>query len=1018
MGIYRFKVFFKHCFIGIAVFLVIVIPSPSNAVLFDLSPSLANPMQLTTEPVNSYWPRFSPDGKQVLYYSRIDDRRQIFIRDVDGGNRRQLTNDDADNRDPSWSTDGNYIVWSAKKKGGSYDIWIMNADGSGATQLTSDKADELHPRMSPVRFLLTPEASEPTDPEFGGVEGPSFGPYYRILYQKGQGKRASIWSMWNDGRFPRQVSPRGLRARHAEWAPDGMSIAYDVETPGGSVIYLGRSVKSTTVHEASGNYEQLTQEQLLKKLPKEFVTYPARAYTDPKDNYSHPAFFANNTGLFVVQTNRDKANSFNIHAINISPYKSMPVVTNDGVAFAPTWSPRGDKVAFTTFLGDTSQIFVADSRMYLSQVLNLFRYPELIKHPSAKLQRNRFVIRTNHEAEFFHLLEKVRYQEKGVFISVDPLMQLYHDMFEGILIKVEKQGLSADLLKLSKQMYLAASRRYGLHSGGQKAMWGELAVYFAVPYSLLEANGKGITPVKLPPALHLKWQKRIGAIKAHAGLVDGIDFSQFKPRGHYDDHGQLSAYFSAMMWYGTVPFRNADTYGAVYRQLRDDKLLAAWEKIYRVTSYFSGEAEDPTFLDLQKAEAGNPALKQSAPSALVAAALKNTGGNRIADVTVASALNDGKGDEGFRGKFKFMPQRYSVDADILQHVVAPKIPGRSMPSSLDIFSAFGSDRALEHLYKVGANEPGVVTNQTLHRKAIADLRSALDSRPPEYWTANLYNGWLYAVEIMQRPPSVPGNIPGGRLPEFATNAAWQDKQFITAAASYTELKHDTILYSKQPYAAEGAEGGEVSYFLESVLEKKPKGYVEPTIELYSWLQALTRRTETLMKQTGYGLGEHDYSDEIDKVLQDASTLLDELERLAVKEVHGQTLTDNEYQEINRFGARLESFYIESNMATGGGGTIMKRGHDRLQNGIKLVADVLTSLNTGEVLEEAVGDVNSLYVITPHEDGQYLNQGGVFSYYEFTQPMSSRLTDNEWAQRLDSRQAPPMPSWTQDIVEAQ
>jgi len=63
----------------------------------------------------------------------------------------------------------------------------------------------------------------------------------------------------------------------------------------------------------------------------------------------------------------------------------------------------------------------------------------------------------------------------------------------------------------------------------------------------------------------------------------------------------------------------------------------------------------------------------------------------------------------------------------------------------------------------------------------------------------------------------------------------------------------------------------------------------------------------------------------------------------------------------------------------------------------------------EVLEVGVGEVDRIYVVVPAEAGFEITQGGVFSYYEFPQPRSNRLTDEQWRERLES--APPSgPGW--------
>jgi len=38
-------------------------------------------------------------------------------------------------------------------------------------------------------------------------------------------------------------------------------------------------------------------------------------------------------------------------------------------------------------------------------------------------------------------------------------------------------------------------------------------------------------------------------------------------------------------------------------------------------------------------------------------------------------------------------------------------------------------------------------------------------------------------------------------------------------------------------------------------------------------------------------------------------------------------------------------------------------------------------------------------------------GASYAYYEFTAPLSGRLTDEEWISALDAGKAPPRPAWT-------
>ncbi len=78
----------------------------------------------------------------------------------------------------------------------------------------------------------------------------------------------------------------------------------------------------------------------------------------------------------------------------------------------------------------------------------------------------------------------------------------------------------------------------------------------------------------------------------------------------------------------------------------------------------------------------------------------------------------------------------------------------------------------------------------------------------------------------------------------------------------------------------------------------------------------------------------------------------------------------------------------------------------------LIADVHTDPNSGLVLQVGVGDALPIFVIVWVEGERTLALGGVFSYYEFKQPLSERLSDEVW-QAMAPR--PPLPEWLDSLV---
>ena len=74
---------------------------------------------------------------------------EIYVMDTDGGNQRNLTNNLADDRSPSWSPDGKRIVFTSMKNGGNRDIYVMDTDGHNQRNLTNHPDADWHPVWSP-----------------------------------------------------------------------------------------------------------------------------------------------------------------------------------------------------------------------------------------------------------------------------------------------------------------------------------------------------------------------------------------------------------------------------------------------------------------------------------------------------------------------------------------------------------------------------------------------------------------------------------------------------------------------------------------------------------------------------------------------------------------------------------------------------------------------------------------------------------------------------------------------------
>lgn len=642
----------------------------------------------------------------------------------------------------------------------------------------------------------------------------------------------------------------------------------------------------------------------------------------------------------------------------------------------------------------------------LSNVTNpdMFR---LLPAAQNLLVQNGFAVVPGQDREFFMLYEMSRYRPVPLLVTTDSLLHNYHLFFDHLLRMVETESLVPVLRKLNGAMLARAQEQYAALKG---TAWENAARrnvgFFAVGSKLLDPS------VAVPKAVEKEVADELDLIASHQGIVVSPllnlggstnpvealkeDYSQYVPRGHYDTADDLKAYFRTMMWYGRMTFRlsredEMRSAALIVTALDQGDNAATWNMIYDPTTFFVGESDDIGYFELDGAlrkayGAGTaPTLQTLVSDAgkwrAFLDATARLAPPAINSIPIFDEIINPDREKEIKG-FRFMGQRFTLDASIFQRLVYREVKENSqgqrrmLPRGLDIPAALGSQEAYAILESMGetgyANYP---ENMAKMRKYIAGLDRTS-------WTQNLYWGWLYALRplLAEKPAGYPA---------FMRGQAWTRKELNTFLGNWAELKHDTILYAKQIYAEAGGGMDKVD----------DRGYVEPYPDLYARLAALAKATTD-------GLAARNLLSE-----QDAASL-DRLEKLTLslktiseKELAASPLTDAEYDLIRGYGVQLEHFWLEALKDQG----VVHRG----QSGDKpaaLVADVATNPN-GSVLEEATGYVNRIYALVPVDGKLRIAVGGVYSYYEFPWPLNDRLTDSRWHEMLNEVKAPSPPEWT-------
>ena len=611
--------------------------------------------------------------------------------------------------------------------------------------------------------------------------------------------------------------------------------------------------------------------------------------------------------------------------------------------------------------------------------------------------------------EFYQVYESLRYeQDQPVFITTDAVFHVYHLIFDKMLRDLEREKFIAAISAFTRTMLSASIDQHAaLASTALAEPALRNAAFFAVAAQLL-----GLTD-PFPAEVKALVDSELMLISAHQGpqvspiwdradlapdkkLVE--DYSQYVPRGHYTRSEELERYFRAMMWYGRLTFRVRDVFETqrallVVQALRSTSSAEAgsaervWRSVYEPTVFIVGKADD---LSVREYGAlSDEIFGVGAPPAAFADGPKLDEFREAAAKLPPPQVNSmwvwiwEDKQEATRG-FRVMGQRFTLDAYVFGQLIWRNVGTvdnpRGLPKGLDFFAAMGSPEALGILEAQGETAYANFPTQ-MHK-----VQTEIAALGKDSWTQNLYWAWLYSFQPLLAPKNA-------RYPAFMRSTAWLRKDLNTALGSWTELKHDTILYAKQVMAEMGGMGP----------ENPPRSYVEPNPEVYARLLALSQMTRTGLAQRGL------LTDLTRSNLENLEDLLAFLKGTAEKELAGAPIADDDYTRLRYLGGEIEALTLAA--ADRDPNDPSQRDlHDQKA---ALVADVATGIGRDgllAVLEEAIGQPAVIYVVVPDTPWR-VAAGAVFTYYEFTVAPENRMTDEAWQAQEEAGQAPPLPDWT-------
>ena len=187
---------------------------PSAAELFIANADGTGERRLLSTTEMDYSPSFSQDGKWIVFTSERNGSADIYRVHLDGSGLERLTNDSSFDDQGALSPDGSRLAFVSTRGRGTADIWILDLKSRRLRNLTGGAGGNFRPRWSPDGRWIAWSSDRNTVVR------------RRSPRNFEQVQEASIYVIQADGRGLRRLTPAGVFAGSPTWSADGKHVAF------------------------------------------------------------------------------------------------------------------------------------------------------------------------------------------------------------------------------------------------------------------------------------------------------------------------------------------------------------------------------------------------------------------------------------------------------------------------------------------------------------------------------------------------------------------------------------------------------------------------------------------------------------------------------------------------------------------------------------------------------------------------------------------------------------------------
>ncbi|MFX1281991.1 MAG: DUF3160 domain-containing protein, partial [Promethearchaeota archaeon] len=609
-------------------------------------------------------------------------------------------------------------------------------------------------------------------------------------------------------------------------------------------------------------------------------------------------------------------------------------------------------------------------------------------------------------------------EDLPILITTDAILQVWHLIYDHLLEDFEERILIPLFQSLFNGIITEALSSPMIH-----IIQNSTILYLMIAGNLINSTYEGNVEgellnaeQKIMEAVYNELSIDAAKVSFNSNLTKRFidDFTEYKPRGHYTNSIKLENYFRMYKWLSRVPFFFDNYSGIVDMDTQPEEMIqSAVEVTYLLksvnisinngmyaglniwsflNSFLNTLVGQPNLINVLhldyecKKLINNSWSLDDLNSSLISQIQTNILNNESIPAPLSPFIIDAiqPGYQDSPKTFGVLGERLTLDSHALNHVVWPFVqeinPYRTLPVSLDFpATCLNSSRAFELLSYQFEKYPS-------HRQAVINMQQEIanisgNQKETIHWK------WIECLEEISK--NQPIEHKSATIPKFMNSTHWLDEKLTTILGSWTQLRHDNILYTRRSTT--------------STICSTPFGYVEPYPVFYSAIANLStsfKSALTKFEDLGFDISSEEFNElsSIDN-FNNATVKLAEISN---EELSGQPLSE----ESKEF---IKNAYGEERCVSGGPffegwlpEILMVLDVDYTKpesfpnSRVSLVADIHTDTNYQEVFHTAVGLFEHIIAIVPDwNGGEMMVVGPVFSFYEFNLSDYHRLNDEEW-----------------------